>query len=223
MDEQRLTAILFAATILAARKLNEIGVKSCPAREAPSRTPSLTHSKSLRELTSAGLAAIPTIHKSSDVDSLYRTVDFSRLRSGVRWSFRSLRPVSSGLRHGRGPESRTPLFLFTRKNGEPVRDMRKTWDPLVKAAGLPGLLLHDFRRSAVRNMVRRGIPQKTARTISGHKSDSIFSRYNIVSEDDIRDAAKKIEAGAKAVMHSSFTVEAQEKENQKEENARKPV
>jgi len=101
--------------------------------------------------------------------------------------------------------------------------MRKTWDPLVKAAGLPGLLLHDFRRSAVRNMVRRGIPQKTARTISGHKSDSIFSRYNIVSEDDIRDAAKKIEAGAKAVMHSSFTVEAQEKENQKEENARKPV
>jgi len=101
--------------------------------------------------------------------------------------------------------------------------MRKTWDPLVKAAGLPGLLLHDFRRSAVRNMVRRGIPQKTARTISGHKSDSIFSRYNIVSEDDIRDAAKKIEAGAKAVMHSSFTVEAQEKENQKEGNARKPV
>ena len=89
MEEQRKYAILFAATILAARKLNEIGVKSCPAREAPSRTPSLTHSKSLRELTSAGLAAIPTIHKSSDVDSLYRTVDFSRLRSGVRWSFRS--------------------------------------------------------------------------------------------------------------------------------------
>jgi hypothetical protein len=39
----------------------------------------------------------------------------------------------------------------------------------------------------------------------------------------IRDAAKKIEAGAKAVIHSSCTVEVQEKENQKEENARKPV
>jgi integrase len=123
------------------------------------------------------------------------------------------------LRKGKQPED----FLFTRENGEPVRDMRRTWDALVKAAGLPGLLLHDFRRSAVRNMVRRGIPQKTARTISGHKSDSIFARYNIVSEDDIRDAAKKIEAGAKDVIHSSFIVEGQEKENQKKENARKPV
>jgi integrase len=122
------------------------------------------------------------------------------------------------LRKGKQPED----FLFTR-NGKPIRDLRGTWDALVRAAGLPGLLLHDFRRSAVRNMVRRGIPQKTARTISGHKSDSIFGRYNIVSEDDIRDAARKIEAGAKAVIHSSCTVEVQEKENQKEENARKPV
>jgi len=85
MDEQRKYAILFAATILAARKVSSHARRA----SAPSRTPSLTHSKSLRELTSAGLAAIPTIHKSSDVDSLYRTVDFSRLRSGVRWSFRS--------------------------------------------------------------------------------------------------------------------------------------
>ena len=90
----------------------------------------------------------------------------------------------------------------------------------MTAAGLPGLLPHDFRRSAVRNMVRRGIPQKAARTISGHKSDSIFSRYNIVGEDDIREAARKIEAGAKAIIHRSFIVEGQEGKNRKEE---KPV
>jgi len=123
------------------------------------------------------------------------------------------------LRKGKQPED----FLFTRENGEPVRDLRGTWDALVKAAGLPGLLLHDFRRSAVRNMVRRGITQKTARTISGHKSDSIFSRYNIVSEADIQDAARKIEAGAKAVIHSSFIVEGQEEGNRKGGNVRKPV
>jgi integrase len=122
------------------------------------------------------------------------------------------------LRKGKQPDD----FLFTR-NGKPIRDLRGTWDALVRAAGLPGLLLHDFRRSAVRNMVRRGIPQKTARTISGHKSDSIFSRYNIVSEDDIREAARKIEEGAKAVIHSSFIVEGQEEENRKEGNSRKPV
>ena len=52
---------------------------------------------------------------------------------------------------------------------------------------------------------------------------SIFARYNILSEDDIREAARKIEAGANAVIQSSFIVEREEKENQKEENTRKPV
>ena len=62
-------------------------------------------------------------------------------------------------------------------------------------------------------MIRRGVPQKTAREISGHKTDAVFSRYNIVSEADIRDAARKIEEGARAVIHSSFTV-AQESSTQ---------
>lgn len=93
----------------------------------------------------------------------------------------------------------------------PVRDFRHAWDAVTKAAGVPGLLFHDFRRSAVRNMIRRGVPQKTAREISGHKTDAVFSRYNITSEQDIRDAARKIEEGAKAAVsssiHSSFIVE----------------
>src|SRR5215470_1940931 len=55
-------------------------------------------------------------------------------------------------------------------------------------------------------MIRRGVPQKTAMKVSGHKTDAIFSRYNIVSEADLRDAVRKIEQGAKAQIHSSFTV-----------------
>jgi len=47
-------------------------------------------------------------------------------------------------------------------------------------------------------MIRRGVLQKTARGISGHKTDAVFSRYDMVSEADIRDAARKIEQGAKA-------------------------
>ena len=123
------------------------------------------------------------------------------------------------LRKGKQPED----FLFTR-NVEPVYgSLRGTWEELVKAAGLPGLLLHDFRRYAVRNMIRRGVP--TAREISGHKTDAVFNRYNIVSVADLQDAAKKIEAGAgaKPVIHSSFIVEGQEEENRKEGDARKPV
>jgi hypothetical protein len=69
-----------------------------------------------------------------------------------------------------------------------------------------GLMLHDCRRSAVRNMIRRGVPQKTARETSGHKTDAVFSRYNIVSPDDIRDAARKIEEGAKTAVLAQFIV-----------------
>jgi len=103
---------------------------------------------------------------------------------------------------GKQPED----CLFTRENGEPVRDFREAWDALTTKAGVPGLLFHDFRRSAVRNMIRRGVPQKTARTISGHKTDAVFSRYNIVSDADIRDAARKIEEGAKAAIRARFIV-----------------
>jgi integrase len=113
------------------------------------------------------------------------------------------RSLVTELWRGKLPED----YLFTRENGVPVRDFRGAWEVLVTAAKLPALLFHDLRRSAVRNMIRRGVPQKTAREISGHKTDSLFSRYNIVSEDDIRDAARKIEEGAKAALkgeiHSS--------------------
>ena len=111
-----------------------------------------------------------------------------RRTHGIVYLTEECRLLVTELRKGKQPGD----FLFTREDGEPVRDMRKTWDPLGKAAGLPGLLLHDFRGSAVRNMARRGIPQKTASTISGHKTDAIYSRHNIVSGDDIRDAARKM-------------------------------
>lgn len=91
-------------------------------------------------------------------------------------------------------------FLLTRASGEPVRDFRGAWDALTKAAKMPGLLFHDLRRSALRNMVRRGVTERVAMRISGHKTRSVFDRYDIVSESDIADAALKVERGAKAEL-----------------------
>jgi integrase len=67
-------------------------------------------------------------------------------------------------------------IVFHRGDGAPLGNFRKVWKTCRDAAKVPGLLLHDFRRSAVRNMVRAGVPERIAMALSGHRTRSVFDR-----------------------------------------------
>jgi integrase len=78
----------------------------------------------------------------------------------------------------------------------PIKAFTKAWSTACRMAGCPGRIPHDLRRTAVRNLIRAGVPDSVAMKITGHKTRSVFERYNITSKSDLTEAARKLNAAS---------------------------
>jgi hypothetical protein len=100
-------------------------------------------------------------------------------------------------------------MVANKRRGEkyprPIRAFHKAWSRACLWAGCPGRIPHDFRRTAVRNLVRAGVSETVAMRLTGHKTRSVFDRYNIVSDGDLRDAAVKLAAKAVGTNWGQWT------------------
>jgi integrase len=138
---------------------------------------------------------------------------------------------------GKSPDD----FIFTRDDGERIRDFRVAWWKACVAAGVgkfvcrecgvavagakcqscggekeyEGLLFHDLRRTGVRNMIRNGISEKVAMVISGHKTRSVFDRYNITNYADLVDAGRKIREGRERIEQQQAELQTREESHRK--------
>ncbi len=89
------------------------------------------------------------------------------------------------------PRSGSAVFCYA-ETGEPILDFRREWERACTAVNMTGLHVHDLRRSCVRNLVRTGAHERVAMDISGHKTRSVFERYNITDMKDRRAAVARL-------------------------------
>jgi integrase len=121
----------------------------------------------------------------------------------LRQVFERQQVIAETLKRERGIIARY-VFCFTigKKAGRRITDsgFNHAWGRARVAAGCPGRIPHDFRRTAVRNLVRAGVPERVAMQLTGHRTRAVFERYNIVSPSDLREAAQRLDTYASAAL-----------------------
>jgi len=106
-----------------------------------------------------------------------------------------LLPISTPLRQvldRRAKRRRKTDTLVFKRDGVTVRQWKAAWPTACRGAGVPGRLFHDCRRTAARNLIRAGVPERVAMLLTGHKTRCVFDRYNIVNERELATAGERL-------------------------------
>lgn len=111
---------------------------------------------------------------------------------------RALKRIMQRRKKATGEGNPAPDALVFTNNGEQITDVAfyAKWHPACEAAGVAGLIPHDLRRSAIREMERRRIPRQVAMKLVGHRTESIYRRYALVQEADIHEAGSRLDEAA---------------------------
>ncbi|MFO0585631.1 MAG: site-specific integrase [Anaeromyxobacter sp.] len=97
----------------------------------------------------------------------------------------------------------SPYVFLNPDTGRPWSELNKMLKRSVARAGLKGIWFHDLRRSFVTNARRRGVPESVVMKLTGHRTRSVFDRYNIIDEGDLKAAVEQIDRARREERHPS--------------------
>jgi len=84
-------------------------------------------------------------------------------------------------------------YVFTRKDGRPLKDVKKGFSSALKKAGIKNFRFHDLRHTFASHLVMQGVDLRTVQQIMGHKDIKMTMRYSHLSPDYVQKAVEKLD------------------------------